>query len=337
LGPVDTEIGLLRLDTIDGKPLALVYSFAVHAYGGIPGGEVTADLPGFASGVIETAWPGAVALFVQGAAGDITPVRYKDFDSPPPTEQLGTMLGLSVLSAAQHLTLREGIPVRVQRTTLELPRRTDLRARIESLSAEQEEILQFYSGAGCGTHGAGTALNFKAFVPLYLKHAIDPALPAQSFDSYAQEEALGQDGLRHLDAENKQRLENYLECVRRMERLICIRTSLSLLEQQLQRTESGPLCADIMAWRVGDFAIVSFPGEPFVEVGLRIRQQSPWPHTFLAGYSNGSLGYAPTADSYDKDAYEDALTRLAPQWQSLYETKALEMLRHLQHRPAGSP
>ena len=89
------------MDTLAGKPLALVYNFAGHPYCGVPGGGVSADFPGFASRVIEEAWPGAVALFVQGAAGDITPVRYKDFDAPPPTEQLGTRLGLSALQAAQ--------------------------------------------------------------------------------------------------------------------------------------------------------------------------------------------------------------------------------------------
>ncbi len=65
MGPLDPQIGLLRVDTLAGKPLAVVYNFAGHAYGGVPGGGVTADFPGFASRVIEKAWPGAVALFLQ--------------------------------------------------------------------------------------------------------------------------------------------------------------------------------------------------------------------------------------------------------------------------------
>jgi hypothetical protein len=62
LGPIDPQIGLLRVDTAEGKPLALVYNFAGHPYGGVPDGGVTADFPGFASRVIEEAWPGAVAF-----------------------------------------------------------------------------------------------------------------------------------------------------------------------------------------------------------------------------------------------------------------------------------
>ncbi len=49
LGPCDWQIGLLRVDTAEGKPLALVYNFAGHPYGGVPSGGVTADYPGFAS------------------------------------------------------------------------------------------------------------------------------------------------------------------------------------------------------------------------------------------------------------------------------------------------
>jgi len=101
VGPLDPEIGVLRLDGPAGKPLAVVYNFAVHAYGGVPDDRVTADLPGFASAVLEETL-GCPALFVQGAAGDITPILYKDVNAPPPTERLGMMLGLSTLAAVQR-------------------------------------------------------------------------------------------------------------------------------------------------------------------------------------------------------------------------------------------
>ena len=80
---------------------------------------------------------------------------------------------------------------------------------------------------------------------------------------------------------------------------------------------------------IGDFVLVTFPGELFAEVGLRIKQRSPTPHTFVAGYSNGHQGYAPTADSYEEEAYEDALTPFAPQWQEIYEAQALEIIERL--------
>ena len=115
------------------------------------------------------------------------------------------------------------------------------------------------------------------------------------------------------------------------DRLITIRTNLRLLRRHLDKDGSGPIPVEILAMRIGDFVVVSFPGEPFAEVGLRIKKQSPFPNTFVAGNSNGQIvgAYAVTADAYDKQAYEDSSTQLAPEWQERYERKVLEMIGRL--------
>src|SRR5688500_384945 len=46
VGPVDPEIGILRLDKTDGSTLAVVYNFACHPIMGVPSGGNTADLIG---------------------------------------------------------------------------------------------------------------------------------------------------------------------------------------------------------------------------------------------------------------------------------------------------
>jgi len=336
LEPIDPEIGILRLDRTNGQPLAVLYNFAGHAYGGAPDGGVTADFPGFASAVLEQALGhGTVALFLQGAAGDVTPIRYKDVDSPPPTERLGTMLGLSALKALAGISTREDGPLHIISETIELPRREDLEERIRILEERQEEILQFFTGIGCGSHGAGTFLSFKNFLPLYIKHAVDPVHPAYSSYLYHHETATGQHDLEHLDAENRKRLDKYLESIHQMERLIRLRSNLHLLKQQRERGSQGSIVAEIQGIRIGEFVLITFPGEPFAEVGLRIKQQSPFRYTFLAAYANGFVGYAPTAASYESQCYENSLTALAPEWQRIYEAKALDILRRLDlPRPA---
>jgi hypothetical protein len=331
LGPMDAEIGILRLDKVGGGTLAVLYNFAVHPYGGVPEGGVTADLPGFASRVIEEAMgPGAVALFVQGAAGDITPVRYKDFDAPPPTERLGMMLGISVISAAKRLPMKEQSSIKVVSEIVELPRRQDIVVRIESLEEQQEEILQFFAGIGCGAHGAGTSLNFKSFLPLYIKYSIDPNYPSYSSYLYLAEQTTDRRDLKHLDVANAKRVGKYLQCIHKMEELIRLQTNLQILKRHPREDDSRFSVAEIQGIRIGEFVLVTFPGELFAEVGLRLKKQSPFPHTFIAAYSNGNVGYAPTADVYGSEAYEDALTRLSPQWQQLYETRALSIIRKLQ-------
>jgi hypothetical protein len=330
LGPVDTEIGILRLDKAEGGPLAVVYNFAGHAYGGVPDGGATADFPGFASAVLEEGLgDGAVALFLQGAAGDITPIRYKDVNAPPPTEQLGTMLGLSALKAVRQISTHQEATIRVVSETIELPKRKDVQTRIESLEAQQEAILQFFTGIGCGTHGAGTFLDFKTFLPLYLKHVTDPDHPSYCSYLYQHEEGIGQEALKQLDKENRHRVEKYLECIYQMERLIRIRSNLQSLKRRLGSKSDEPIAVEIQGVKIGDFVLVTFPGEPFAEVGLRIKKQSPFEYTFVSGYTNGHLGYAPTADAYRDEAYEDSLTPFAPQWQEIYEKKALDILFRL--------
>jgi len=331
VGPMDPEIGVLRVDRLEGGTLAVVYNFACHAYAGVPDGGVTADLPGFASRVVEEGMSDGrtVALFLQGAAGDITPVRYKDWDAPPPTEQQGTMLGFSVLKAARRAAMKDDDRLQVLRETIALPRRTDLEQRLADLDAQQEDILQFFTGVECGAHGGGTSLNFKSFLPLYLKHLVDPQFPAYSSYLYLQEEKMGTKDLERLDADNRQRIGKYLECIRQMERLIRLRNRRQLILEQIEKGEKGPIPAEVQAIRIGDFVLVTFSGEAFCQVGLNIKQRSPFEFTFVAAYSNGSVGYAPTADAYEADAYEDALTRLAPEWQGIYEQKALEMICQL--------
>ena len=75
VGPIDPEIGVLRLDRQDGQTLAVVYNFACHPIQGVPGGGNTADLTGFASRVIEdNLSEGTIALFLQGSRG--TSIRF---------------------------------------------------------------------------------------------------------------------------------------------------------------------------------------------------------------------------------------------------------------------
>jgi len=55
----------------------------------------------------ESLGDGALALFVQGCAGDINPVLYKDVHNPRDAEPLGNMLGLSALRALKKIRTKE--------------------------------------------------------------------------------------------------------------------------------------------------------------------------------------------------------------------------------------
>lgn len=61
---------------------------------------------------------------------------------------------------------------------------------------------------------------------------------------------------------------------------------------------------EVQALAIGDLAIVSNASEPFVETGLATKAASPFAHTFFAGFTNGCVGYVPTAHAYPHGGYE---------------------------------
>lgn len=72
--PVDTEVGVLRVDEPDGSPIARVVNFAAH--GVCDGGQYldwSGDFSGELSSIIEEVESGSIAIHLQGAAGDIHP------------------------------------------------------------------------------------------------------------------------------------------------------------------------------------------------------------------------------------------------------------------------
>jgi hypothetical protein len=54
----------------------------------------------------------------------------------------------------------------------------------------------------------------------------------------------------------------------------------------------------------GDVALVGCNIEPFCEIGMAIKRASPFPVTFMCGYTNGRMAYMPTADEWTKGGYE---------------------------------
>lgn len=73
--PVDTSLGVLRLDNLEGKPIALLVNFAAHPTS-VPGEKLqfSSDyIGGMRDEIVKTR--GGVAIFMQGASGDLSTNR----------------------------------------------------------------------------------------------------------------------------------------------------------------------------------------------------------------------------------------------------------------------
>jgi hypothetical protein len=325
VGPVDPQIGILRIDRENGQPLAVVYNFAVHPIQGVPSGANTADLVGFASQVIEdNLGGGAMALFLQGCGGDINPVLYKDVEHPRDAGPLGTMLGLSALKAIRQIETKPQAALKLVHENFELPR-ADLAPRIESLQAEQMRLVASLQG---------TSLNLKTFLPLVIKHGLSAEFPSYYSHRYLHDKALGREDFQQLDAANRKNVQAYIQNIQTMEELTRVQTNLALLKMHHQQNlDAGKRTLDVelIGLRVGDFVLTTFPGELTVQIGLNIKQAAPQQPTFVAGYTNGYIYYAPTEEQLANrgGAQEDSDCLLAPHWQKLYEAKAAEILSKL--------
>lgn len=320
IGPIDPDIGILRIDRLDGRPLAVVYNYACHPLIGVPGRAVTANYPGFASKVIEDSLGDeSMALFLQGSAGDVTEVLYKDVNRPRDSEPIGTMLGLSTLNALREIKTAEA-KLRVISETILLPRRTDIPERLESLRQEQTELLQSLRS---------TSLNLKTFLPLYIKYALSPDYPADYAYRYLHAESIGTKELAAMDSENKNNIEKYLNNIRAMEKLTRIQEKIATLKRhQAINDEAGEptISAEVQGIKIGDCVLITAPIEVLTEVGLNVKNASPYPHTFVVPFSNGYMHYGAPAEAYDRGGYEVTECLLAPEWQKIYEKKANEII-----------
>jgi hypothetical protein len=364
LGPIDTEIGVIRIDRMDGRPLAAVYNFACHPLFGDEKGSITANFPAYASKVIEESLgDGAMALFLQGAAGDICDVFFKDFNRPRNIESLGTMLGLSTLKALKKI---KSAPAKltVVSETIRLPRRTDIPQRIKSLQEEQDKLLESLRF---------TSLNFKSFLPLYIKYGLtnslekicsskindsvdhnqpkrglenprsvedlthrdyyegtsNPEYPLDYSYRYMQAENIGSDEFPAMDSLNRRNIEKYLKNINAMEKLTRIQDDMATLKKHQEiNDDSGEdtIETEVQGIKIGDCVLITAPFEALGEIGLNVKKASPYKHTFMAAYSNGYMHYGAPAAYYDKGGYEVTECLLASEWQEIYEKKTNEII-----------
>lgn len=110
-GPTDPEVGVVRVDDRAGNPLAILLNYACHPVVlGNGNRQLTADYPGYACAYLERRFPGTVALFLQGADGDLDPYIDVQNDFAPAQDQ-GEELGREVERVVRALDpYREGQP-----------------------------------------------------------------------------------------------------------------------------------------------------------------------------------------------------------------------------------
>jgi len=119
-GPVDPDVGVLRMEDSEGKLIATMINFACHPVSG--GGweswfyHISADYPAYAAKAIEQT-EGGLCLFTLGTAGNINPVRR----GRRARFQTGYALGGEVLKQLQLLSVTEAAALGAVSKKIRLP------------------------------------------------------------------------------------------------------------------------------------------------------------------------------------------------------------------------
>lgn len=93
--------------------------------------------------------------------------------------------------------------------------------------------------------------------------------------------------------------------------------------------KGGDLHVEVQAIALGSLALVGIPGEPFVELGLQIIRESPFPQTYIVELANDNIGYIPTRKAFHDGGYEPTSSILQPGGGEKIASTAVSLLKRL--------
>jgi hypothetical protein len=259
--PIDSSVGVIRVDDLDGHPIATLFRYSAHPVTmGPRSAVVSSDFPGAARQVVETSL-GGLALFLQGGGGNVNPragMGY-EIDCRDTKNRVGLELGGEVLRVASAI-----------RTNTRPGARRPLGNVPHILFTPWEPV----GGDSC-THLA----------------AAETTVPLDYVDLPPLDEATAILGhwRRTLDERRNGDAQEWEVRVAEKHE--------DWARVLVEAVEHGRPTSDlfIQAIRVDDIVIAGMNAELFFETGLELRARSPLPDTFVLGYTNGTIGYLPRA------------------------------------------
>ena len=277
--PIDRSVGVVRVDDLQARPIAVVFSFGCHPVVVGPRSQAaSSDFPGAARKLVEDVL-GGTALFLQACGGNINP-RYGigfEVDCRDVKDREGAALAGAVIATASSI-------------------RTDKRRGPRTLLGDLGIALWPWVVVDDVMAPPAAAVERTLVIPLSDLPPLDVAQRLR--DRYAAELA---------SAHARRARTSDLTVAARWAQWAEILVEACALGEGTLHAPTGTFFIRngkatfetlIQAIRVGDVAIVATSFEMFFETGLTIKGRSPFPHTEVIGYSNGCAGYLPRAQDY---------------------------------------
>ncbi|MCA9084457.1 MAG: hypothetical protein KDA81_10400 [Planctomycetaceae bacterium] len=141
-GPVDTHLTTLWITNEHGVPQAALVGFQGHPTVSteLQPYAVSRDVPGEICDHIESAFPGCIAMYLQGACGDVN--FHRHFANPRDAAKPGRILADAVLKGFERRQSLDASLLAATSGTIRLPTRRWTREEIEHDRTEAEHRLQ---------------------------------------------------------------------------------------------------------------------------------------------------------------------------------------------------
>lgn len=267
-GPADHTVRVVRFDDLDEKPLATIVHYACHPTTmAWQCQHVTPDYPGVVRLTVEREL-GGMCLFLQGAAGNLTPRRGFTGD----------------LSVYRHLGLLLGLEA------------AKVGAGIETLNRKEHFQGVLQSGAPIALYEDRSTEEGKPALKVLWRTL---KLPIKQFQPPEELEAEAESARKELKRLRKQGTEEEI-------RVVTSRATQADWRARNARQYHGKASIDwpMQGIRIGPVVLISVSGEPFTEINQQIVSNSPFAHTLFSGYSHGLFGYVPARSAFEEGGYE---------------------------------
>jgi hypothetical protein len=263
---IDPVVGVVRVDDLGGKPIAILFSYGCHTVVVGPNSRVASpDFPGASREVVERAL-GGLSLYLQGGGGDIMPVGGMGWeeDCRDSKDRVGMALAGEVLKVAAGL-----------RTNVQKGERTWL----PSLLGPGMTLTPWVPVEG---H------DLSAFDAVSETITLD-LIPFPTLDEAHRLRAERQRDLQQAEASGQERRTTIANrFVAWADRLV----------EAVERKQPPTAEFEVQAMRINDVSFVGLSAEVFSQTTVELRRRSPFPHTMALGYTNGVLCYLPRAEDY---------------------------------------
>jgi hypothetical protein len=130
-GPTDPEISFLSVQSLDGRPIALLANYSLHYVGGVRSGDVSADYFGYFAKFIEKKLgaieqtPPFVGMLSNGTSGDVNNINFREpnsrkYKSYEKMQEVAEKVASRVYEAHQELEFHDWVALGAAETHLAL-------------------------------------------------------------------------------------------------------------------------------------------------------------------------------------------------------------------------